>query len=103
MPVPPSTCTFDPIEVEAPEQGITALASPPGPADQLTILYDPQSSDAQFDASMLPPRDFSAAGVAGSIAFPGFFSALLTNRGDLTASALVVMRCRQAPHIVDKA
>src|SRR5207249_12005095 len=53
VPVPPSTCAFDPITVEMPVAG---TAAPAGPSDTLRILYDPQSSTAQFELRSVPPR-----------------------------------------------
>ena len=60
VPVPPSTCAFDPLTIEAPTAGTSATAAPATPADQFRILYDPQASQAQFDFTGVPARSFTA-------------------------------------------
>ena len=82
VPVPPSACAFDPVAIEMPVAG---TAAPAGAADAFRILYDPQSSTAQFDLSAVPPRAFAAAGVEGTLALSSLFVATLRNDGDLTA------------------
>jgi hypothetical protein len=82
VPVPPSTCAFDPVTIEMPVAG---TAAPAASADTFRILYDPQSSTAQFDLSGVPPRSFTAAGTDGTLALPSLFVATLRNDGDLTA------------------
>ncbi len=93
VPVPPSTCAFDPVTIEAPASGAVGTAVPPGPSDQFRILYDPQASQAEFDMQMLAPRSFTAAGVDGTFALPGILVVDLRNSGDLvvTTSLSVVV------------
>ncbi len=86
VPVPPSTCAFDPVTVEAPAAGVVGSAAPAGPADGFHILYDPQASSAQFDLSGVPPRSFTAAGTQGTIGLSSIFGATLRNDGDLTST-----------------
>jgi len=86
VPVPPSTCEFEPIEIDAPDQGISATATPAGAADEFRIQYDPQASQAQFNASTATPRSFTADGVAGTLGLPPVFGARLLNSGDLITS-----------------
>src|SRR5437762_1965362 len=86
VPVPPSTCVFDPVTIEAPVSGTVGTAAPPGSADQFRILYDPQASQAEFDLQSVPPRTFTAAGVEGTFALPGIVFAALRNSGDLTVA-----------------
>jgi len=103
VPVPPSTCAFDPVTIEAPSSGVVGTAAPAGSADQFRILYDPAASQADFDMESLPPRGFTAAGVEGTVALPGVGIATLlsfcptgtctagTRSGDLTmVSSLTV-------------
>ena len=86
VPVPPSTCVFDPVTIEAPVSGTVGTAAPPGSADQFRILYDPQASQAEFDLQSVPPRTFTAAGIEGTLALPGIVFAALRNSGDLTVA-----------------
>ncbi len=83
VPVPPSTCVFDPITIEAPTSGVVGTAAPPAPADQFQIFYDPAASQADFDMQSVPPRSFTAAGVDGTFALPGLVVATLMSSGDL--------------------
>ncbi len=85
VPVPPSTCAFDPLTIEMPSSGVEATAAPAGANDAFRILYDPQSSTAQFDLETVPPRSFSGAGIAGTLALSSLFIGALRNDGDLTA------------------
>jgi len=86
VPVPPSTCAFDPLTIEMPASGLEASAAAAGPADGFRILYDPQSSTAQFDLETVPPRSFSGPGVNGTLALSSIFAATLRNDGNLTAT-----------------
>ena len=52
VPVPPSTCAFDPVIVEMPAAALIATGAPPAPADTFHILYDPQASAAQFNLTL---------------------------------------------------
>ena len=84
VPVPPSSCVFDPITIEAPTSGVVGTAAPPAPADQFQIFYDPAASQATFDMQSVPPRSFTAAGVEGTFVLPGLVVATLMSSGDLT-------------------
>jgi len=93
VPVCQSTCAFDPIEIDAPDGGISVTAAPPGPSDQFFIKYipDTQAGAAQFDMSALPPRSFTVDGVAGTLALPTVFNVPMTNIGDLVVSVPVTI------------
>jgi len=97
VPVPPSTCTFDPAVIEAPASGVVGTAAPPGAADQFRILYDPQASQAEFDMESLPPRAFTAGGVAGTFALPAITLATLRDSGDLTMSTSLLFTMGGSP------
>jgi len=86
VPVPPSTCAFEPVVVEMPAAGLTATGAPPGPGDAFHILYDPQASAAQFNLTGVPPRSFSATGVMGTFSVSPIFGAALANDGNLQAT-----------------
>ena len=91
IPIPPSTCVLDPVEIVAPATGVAATVAAPAAADQLTIHWDVSTNQAQFDLASVPPRSFVAAGVSGTFALPTFFSATFTHNGDLTATVPVVV------------
>ena len=99
IPVCPSTCAFDPIEIDAPDGGISVMAAPPGPSDQFVIKYipDPQAGAAQFGMSAVPPRSFTVDGVNGTLALPAVFNARMTNVGDLVVSVPVTITLGGAP------
>src|SRR5207245_10512246 len=84
VPVPPSTCVFDPVTIEAPASGVVGTAAPPEAADQFHIFYDPAASQATFDMQSVPPRSFTVAGVDGTFALPGLVVGTLISSGDLT-------------------
>src|SRR4051812_39983090 len=82
VPVPPSTCAFDPVEIAAPNDSVIATAAAPTASDVLRIVYDPQASQAQFDLRTVPPRAFTVSGSAGTLALPALFVSTLSNAGD---------------------
>jgi hypothetical protein len=88
IPVDPSTCAFDPVVIEAPAAGLTASGVPATDGDRFTITYDVGSSTAQFNAATIPPRAFSAPGVAGTLAVPTIFPAVMLKSGDLVTPSL---------------
>jgi hypothetical protein len=89
VPVVPSTCTFDPIEVTA--SGRTIVVSPAGPSDQLTITYDNSTASlATFDMRSVPPRPLTVDGAAGTLGFPGLFQAKMSASGDLVVASLTL-------------
>ena len=85
VPVPPSTCAFQPFTVEMPATSVTATTTPAGASDTFRILYDPQASAAQFDLRAIPARTFTST-VTGTVSVSGLFGASLRNDGDLTAT-----------------
>src|SRR5947207_9309094 len=97
VPVPPSTCVFDPITIEAPTSGVVGTAAPPAPADQFQIFYDPAASQADFDMQSVPPRSFTAAGVDGTFALPGLVVATLMSSGDLALATAPASRLTPPP------
>jgi hypothetical protein len=86
VPVPPSTCAFEPVSLDMPATGVAATVTPAVAADAFQILYDPQASAAQFNLTGVPPRSFAAGDVAGTLALSSLFGAALRNDGDLTAT-----------------
>lgn len=100
VPVPPSTCAFDPIEIAAPADGVTATVAAPTAADVLRIVYDPQASQAQFDLRTVPPRAFTAGSSTGTFAPPALFVSTLSNAGDLSATVPLAFTVDGAPATV---
>jgi hypothetical protein len=91
IPVCNSTCAFEPVEIDAPDGGISVRAVPAASSDQFVIKYDPQAGIAQFDMSALPPRSFTVGGVNATLALPTLFNMQMTTIGDLIASVPVTI------------
>jgi hypothetical protein len=85
VPVNPSTCTFDPVELTASGAGPSANVAAPTAADGMRVVYSVASGIAQFQQPNVSPRAFTIAGVAGTIAFPRAWNAQLVTSGDLHA------------------
>lgn len=81
VPVLPTDCTFDPIEVATPAGVATVTA--PGAGDAVRIVYSAATRTAQFQAATVPPRAFAVGGVAGALGLPAVFATTLTEAGDL--------------------
>lgn len=90
VPIPPSTCAFDPIEITVPGVGRRITAAAAGPADALRIVYLTGSKTAQFNAGTVPPRDLAGAGTGGALALPAVFTAHLLGSGDFTAPGVAL-------------
>jgi hypothetical protein len=100
VPIDPSLCTFDPVDITAPAIGFEASAAPPGPDDVFRIIYDPGASAAQFCAadpadpanrcaSVTPERTFSGGGVSGTLLVSPFQARVLAS-GDVLAAAVAI-------------
>lgn len=90
VPVNPSTCTFDPVEVTAPGVGLSASVAGPTAADGMRVVYSVASGIAQFQQPTISPRAFTIGGVAGTVVFPRAFNAQLATSGDLHADAVAL-------------
>lgn len=99
VPVLPSACALDPIEVTEPATGARAAAAPVDAGAGLLVAYDTRAKTATFQfcpgtapgaaASCVPsePAPQALAGdLAGSLRFPPVFVATLFDSGDLVAS-----------------
>jgi hypothetical protein len=86
VPVLPSTCAFEPVEIRA--GGVEARGVAPGPDDAITIRYDPQAGAVQLETTGVP-RAFTG-GASGSMVLPALFPARLESTGDLTAAGVAV-------------
>jgi len=85
VPVNPSTCTFDPLEVSAPDAGLSASVAAPTAADAMRVVYSVASGIAQFQQPTVSPRSLTIGGVGGTIAFPRAWNASLVTSGDMHA------------------
>jgi hypothetical protein len=85
VPVNPSTCTFDPLELTAPDAGLSASVAAPTAADAMRVVYSVATGIAQFQQPTVSPRALTIGGVAGTIAFPRAFNAKLVASGDMHA------------------
>jgi hypothetical protein len=90
VPVNPSTCTFDPVEVTAPTAGLSATVAAPTDADAVRVVYSVATATAQFQQRIVAPRAFTIAGVAGTLALPQAFDAQLAASGDLHADQVAL-------------
>src|SRR5262245_20519982 len=86
VPVPDSTCAFDPLTIEVPAEGVVGTATPASPADSFRIQYRVAESTALFDLSNLPPRGFIIIELSSTVTLPSFVVASLRNDGNLTAT-----------------
>src|SRR5579875_416020 len=98
VPMLPSACTFDPIEVAEPATGASGTLAPVDAADGLLVAYDTRAKTATFqfcpgttpsDAASCvpaqPPAHAFSGDLTGSLSFPPVFVATLFDSGDLVA------------------
>jgi len=90
VPVNPSTCTFDPFVITAPEAGLVASVAPATAADGMRIVYTVATATAQFQQEPVTPRSFAIGGVEGTLAFQPAFSGTLLASGDLFYPAVTL-------------
>jgi len=93
VPVDPSRCTFDPIAVDVPALGLSAVATAPAGGDALRLVYDvgtgrvqicpAASSDGAAECQPSLPVAFSLGSIAGSLQLPTLFGGALSSSGDL--------------------
>jgi hypothetical protein len=100
VPVPPSTCVFDPVELRRVSDGVSATIAPWGTGDAVRIVYDPGGGDAvacatdaaaaQARCGMPQPRGFRLGDLAGSLTPPALFSLQVMKSGDLVAPGVAM-------------
>jgi hypothetical protein len=90
VPVPPSDCTFEAVDLLATDGTVVATGAAPTPADALRIVYDLQASQAQFDSSGAAPRAFTTGATSGTIALPPLFVADVRNSANIAATRVGV-------------
>lgn len=96
VPIDPSLCAFEPLEIVAPAISLQAAAAPATDADRFRIVYDPGPSLLQFcgadpadpanGCADTPPRAFSGGGVSGMIDL-SLFQGRMTAAGDIAVAS----------------
>jgi len=84
VPIPPSACTFDVLELTVPELGLTAEVAPAIDDDAMRVVYEVATRTMQFTAPATRARPFTLDGHAGTLGFPQAFQADLLASGDVT-------------------
>jgi hypothetical protein len=84
VPIDPSDCIFDRLELTVPELDLVADVAPATEADAMRVVYDVATRTAQFTAVETRARPFTIAGHAGALGFPQAFQTDLLKSGDLT-------------------
>lgn len=84
VPIPPSDCTFDVVELTVPAMELAAEVAPATSADAMRVVYEVATRTAQFTAVETRARPFTIGGHAGSLGFPQAFQTDLLESGDLT-------------------
>jgi hypothetical protein len=94
VPIPPSTCTFDPLELRVPALGLTGAASAAGGGDVVRLTYDASANQVQVCGTAggdgthcdAVPRPFTLGGVSGTLTLPALFQGHMLSSGDITLS-----------------
>jgi len=98
VPIPPSTCVFDPVDLQVPAMQLSGAAQPGGTADTMRIVYDSSASKIQLCAAPggadvcgdAVPRPFTVGATAGTLTLPGIFNGRMLSSGDVTITDLPV-------------
>jgi hypothetical protein len=98
VPIPPSTCAFDPLALSVPGTASTGAAAAPTTADMVRTVYDAASSEIQFCPAVADPnqcgspvpRAFTLGTTSGTLTFPDVFAGNMLSSGDVTIDALPV-------------
>ncbi|HLY39477.1 MAG TPA: hypothetical protein VKU61_15640 [Candidatus Binatia bacterium] len=98
VPIPPSTCAFDPFQFRVPATGLTGEAQSADPTDVLRLSYDASADVIQFcgtggsDGTQCEavPRTFTLGATSGTLTFPALFNGQMLSDGDITVADLPV-------------
>ena len=99
VPIPPSTCAFEPLDFHVPAMGLDGAAQLAGPADAMRIVFDapanqiqvcPAASGGTDPCGSPVPRQFTVGTMAGTLAFPAVFNGRMLSSGDLTIPDLPI-------------
>jgi hypothetical protein len=100
VPIPPSLCAFEPLDLRAPASGLVGAAAAAGPGDMIRILYDASASEIQLCAvdpsdssgcGSPVPRPFTLGATTGTITFPRLFQGGMLSSGDMTIPDLPIL------------
>ncbi len=94
VPIPPSTCRFDPVDFRAPAIGLSGSAQAGATADTLRILYDASANQIQICSTVAGdgarcggeavPRPFTLGSITGTLTLPSLFEGVMRSSGDVT-------------------
>jgi len=99
VPIPPSTCTFDPLTLTVPATGASGAADPALPADTVRIAFDAPANQIQFCAAGATadactdavPRPFTLGTTIGTLTFPAVFNGDMLSSGDVTIADVPII------------
>jgi hypothetical protein len=93
VPIPPSTCRFEPLDFSVPAIGLNGAAETGGVNDMMRIVFDaaesqiqlcPTVSDTDIHCGAPVPRPFTLGTMTGTVMLPSLFEAAMLSSGDLT-------------------
>src|SRR5262249_25395418 len=94
VPLPPSTCRFDPVDFRVPPIGLSGSAQAGATADTLRILYDASANQIQICSTIAGdgarcggqavPRPFTLGSITGTLTLPSLFEGVMRSSGDIT-------------------
>src|SRR5215468_8009221 len=94
VPIPPSTCRFDPVDFRVPAIGLSGSAQAGAAADTLRILYDASANQIQICSTVAGdgahcggqavPRPFTLGALSGTLTLPSLFEGVMRSSGDVT-------------------
>lgn len=96
IPIPPSTCRFDPLELSVPAAGVSGTAAASTDADAFRLVFDTGAGEVAVcpapSASAVcgpsAPRAFTLDGVDGAMVLSSRFNGALLSSGDVTTPDL---------------
>jgi len=105
VPVPPSTCVFDPITIEAPTSGVVGMAAPPEARRSVPDLLRSGGEPGHLRHAVRPAAQLSRRRASKAPSrCPAWFVATLMSSGDLTlTTALAFTMKRRHDHRADHA
>jgi hypothetical protein len=94
VPIPPSTCRFDPVDFRVPATGLSGSAQTGALADTLRILYDASANQIQICSTIAGDgarcggeavaRPFTLGPATGTLTLPALFQGVMRSSGDVT-------------------
>jgi len=93
VPIPPSTCRFEPLNFSVPASGLSGAAETGGVNDMMRVVFDaaesqiqlcPTVSDTDIHCGAPVPRPFTLGTMTGTVTLPSLFQAAMLSTGDVT-------------------